>query len=107
MRELNLAMLVAKFNPQLTSHLDLLSRAGIKIDFTMAIRKIVHIDMDAFYASVERRASATRQACRGGVEGQAFRRLRSLLRSKEIRYSFCHASGSCRTSLPESDLCAA
>ena len=48
----------------------------------MAGRKIVHMDMDAFYASVEQRddPQPARQAGGGCVEGQPLRGLRRLLR---------------------------
>jgi DNA polymerase-4 len=39
----------------LVFHCCVLAVTGTKIDSTMEIRKIVHIDMDAFYASVEQR----------------------------------------------------
>ena len=42
-------------------------------------RKIIHIDMDAFYASVEQRDKTPRQAGRGGRIGGTRRRRRGEL----------------------------
>jgi len=45
----------------------------------MQVRKIVHIDMDTFYASVEQRDDTARQTRRSRVTRQPVRRLRRFL----------------------------
>jgi DNA polymerase-4 len=66
------------------------------------MRKIVHIDMDAFYASVEaaRRSRAARAAGGGRLARRAFGGVRGLLRSAQVRRALGDAGAARRAAVP-------